>query len=287
LSAIAVEPEEFRVVFDDGASVAARWYAPPAARETQATLLCLPALGVPAAFYVPLARAFAASGVAMVTADLRGNGASSVRASRGVDFNYARLVADAAQLVQAIRARSGVPLYALGHSLGGHVAALLAGRMPEAFDGLVLCACGTNYARCFPGPTRLLVYGLSLAASTLGPVVGHFPGERLGFGGREAASLMREWGRLARGGRFEIEGFDGEAALAAARLDTLMISLAHDHMAPVAAVEHLAGKLSSARVVRVHLDETHAERQSLDHLRWAKSPAAVVAAVHDWLGRTG
>jgi predicted alpha/beta hydrolase len=284
VSAAAVESRELVVDFDDGARITARWFA---AHEARATLLCLPALGVPAAFYEPLAQAFAAAGLAMVTADLRGNGASSVRASRGVDFDYARLVADAAQVVQAIRTQSDAPLYAFGHSLGGHVAALLAGRDPCAFDGLVLCACGTPYARCFPGSTRLFVYGLSLAASALGPVVGHFPGERIGFGGREAASLMREWGRLARGGRFEIAGFDGEAALAAAPLDTLVISLAHDHMAPVAAVEHLAGKLRSARLVRLHLDETHAERRSLDHFRWAKSPAAVVATVQDWLGRSG
>jgi predicted alpha/beta hydrolase len=280
-------PRELAIAFDDGATVAARRYDPPAAHESRATLLCLPALGVQAAYYEPLAQAFAAAGLATVTVDQRGNGRSSVRAGRGADFDYARLVADAAQVVRAVRAQGNAPLYGFGHSLGGHVAALLAGREPAAFDGLVLCACGTPYARCFPLPTGLFVYALSLAAGSLGPLVGHFPGERLGFGGREAASLMREWGRLARGGRFEVGGFDAEATLAEVRLATLTISLAHDHMAPRTAVEHLAGKLRAARRTHIHLDETQAERRSLDHFRWAKSPAAVVATVQDWLGRSG
>lgn len=283
----AVAPREFVVTFDDGVSVGARWYDPPVTRDTRATVLCLPALGVQAAYYEPLARALADAGIATVTSDLRGNGASSVRAGRGVDFGYARHVADAGQVAQAIRARTGLPLYALGHSLGGHVAALLAGHAPGAIDGLVLCACCAPYFRCFPAPARQYVYALSLAASTLGPLVGHFPGKLIGFGGREAATLMREWGRLARSGRFEVAGLDAEATLAAARVETLMISLAHDRMAPVAAVDHLAGKLSAARLARTHLDESQVERRSLDHFRWARSPGAIVASIEHWLGRSG
>ena len=53
-----------------------------------ARLLWLPALGVAARHYLPLAQALAAKGVAVYLHEWRGNGSSSLRPSRALDWGY-------------------------------------------------------------------------------------------------------------------------------------------------------------------------------------------------------
>lgn len=264
----------------DGVEVRISRFVPP---EARATLVCLPALGVPASYYEPLALRLASSALAVVTADLRGVGRSSVRPRRGVDFGYARLVDDAATIVCSIRRDLPAPICLLGHSLGGHVGALLAGRREGLVDRLVLAACGTPYWRRFPPAIGFGVLALALATRALGAALGYVPGNRLGFGGTEAAQLMAEWGRLARRGRFDIDGFDGEAALADVRVPVLAVSIAGDRMAPSRAVDHLVGKLRQARCERRHVTADLADRRALDHFRWARFPEGVARLVAEWV----
>lgn len=275
-----VRQETFSVALPDGATVALTLHRPESPRWT---VLGLPALGVPASYYQPLAAALAARGAAAAVADLRGNGTSSVRAGRGVDFGYADLVADTRAIAAGLAARTGRPLALLGHSLGGHVSALLAGLSPDVPQRLVLVACGTPYWRRFPGTRSLGVLALANLARWSGSVLGHFPGEQIGFGGREAARLMREWSTLARTGRLQVRGLDAEAALAAVTTPSLVLSIGGDRMAPRAAVEHLAGKLVAAPVDRGHLGRDRAESRALDHFRWARYPTAVADTVVAWL----
>src|SRR5678815_414182 len=54
----------------------------------RALVVCLPALGVAARYYRGFASALAERRIMVVTADFRGNGTSSVRVRRGVDFGY-------------------------------------------------------------------------------------------------------------------------------------------------------------------------------------------------------
>src|SRR4051812_27442258 len=54
----------------------------------QPVILCIPAMGVNARYYEPLLKALHAAGLHAATFDLRGNGESTVRASRSTDFGY-------------------------------------------------------------------------------------------------------------------------------------------------------------------------------------------------------
>ncbi len=277
-----IHTDSFPVVSADGAEVTASLFFPEAPR---AAVVCLPALGVPAAYYEPLAAALADRGVAAVTVDLRGNGRSSVRPRRGVDFGYAVLVQDAAGAVRAVRRRFGLRTFLLGHSLGGHVGAMLAGTAPDLLDGLLLVACGTPYWRRFPTRTGVQILGLAHLARLTAALLGYFPGRRIGFGGREAAQLITEWSRLARRGQFDVAGLDAERACRGVRVRTLAVSIAGDDMAPGSAVDHLAGKLAGAPVRREHV-EAAADGRPLDHFRWARSPQAVLDVVVPWLEDT-
>jgi predicted alpha/beta hydrolase len=247
----------------------------PAADPAAPATLILPALGVAARHYARLAAALAARGVTAARVDWRGGGASDRRASRAVDWGYEDLVLrDLPAAITALRGRlPGVPLFLLGHSLGGQVALLHAARVDDDLAGIALVACGTPYAPKF-GALRPLLHLLAAIAGPLGGALGHFPGDRLGFGGRQARTLMREWAQLARTGRFA----SGEDELRRVRARVLALPIAGDRYAPPAAVEHLLEKIPHADVTRARV------ARELGHLGWLRQPDEVVERVVSWVG---
>jgi predicted alpha/beta hydrolase len=272
-------PEIVTVHASDGAASELRLF--PSARPTRHAILCLPAMGVPARFYDPLAQALAARGLDVAVAELRGHGTSSVRPGRAVDFGYAELVErDWPAACAAVRARfPGRVLIGLGHSLGGHVHALAAAAQPDVMTALVLVASGSPYWRGFPPQRRPVVAALAQLAPVVAALVGHFPGDRIGFGGREARRLIGDWARLARTGRFAPSGTgrDFEAALARLACPVLVVTIDGDSFAPPAAVERLCRKLRTARLERWRWRAPRAG--SRWHFQWARRPDAIADRV--------
>src|SRR5690606_16921983 len=123
------------------------------------SLLWLPALGVAARHYLPLADALAARGVAVFLHEWRGHGSSSLRAGRHCDWAYRELLTlDLPASEAAIAAATpGLQRIAGGHSLGGQLAACRLGLDPAAFDALWLAGSGAPYWRAFPLPQRLVL----------------------------------------------------------------------------------------------------------------------------------
>jgi predicted alpha/beta hydrolase len=243
---------------------------------TTPVVVVQPAMGMKARYYGAFATALAEAGVHAVVVEQRGHEAEGGRLpGRDYDFGYAELLEDLDAAMATVREQfPGAPIHLLGHSLGGQVAVMYAGLHPDALAGIVLVAASTPHWPHW-GP-RLLVasYVFPLAAS----VVGHFPGAQLKFAGREARGLMREWGRLARTGRFVA----GESGLPTAALPVLVVSIEDDWLGPIAAVDALAAKLPAATVSRVHVDE-----DGIDHFRWARQPEPVVPLVTGWLRTVG
>lgn len=239
-------------------------------------VLIAPAMGMRTHYYRDLVAALAAAGVHAAVAEQRGHEASGGRRpGRDYDYGYAELVEDLAEAAQAVRRElPQAPLVILGHSLGGQIATAYAGAGHPRPDGLVLMAASTPYWPHW-GP-RLRVVGHLLPA--IARVLGHYPGGRLGFAGRESRTLMRDWGRLARDGRLPV----GEEGLAALRLPVLAVSIEGDELGVPAAVDALAAKLPAASLTRLHLDV-----DGVDHFRWAKRPDVVVPLIVDWLRATG
>lgn len=242
-------------------------------------VLWLPALGVAARHYLPLAHALASRGVAVALHEWRGHGSSSLRASRRSNWGYRALLEhDVPASTAALCARwPALPLAIGGHSLGGQLAACQLALAPGAFDALWLVASGAPYWRAFPAPLR---YGLPLAyrfMPWLAHVNGVFPGRRLGFGGNEAAGVMRDWSRTALSGCYAARGIDMdlERALAAVDVPITAVGFGHDWLAPASSLRFLLDKMPAA-TSRVQCLDPITLGVRDDHFAWMQAPDAVV-----------
>ena len=267
----------------DGYRVPLTWYPAP---EARASVVLMAALGVGARFYQPLALALQQGGLNVALVEQRGHGDSALRPSRRCDFGFREaLEQDIPAVLDDVERRApACPLYLMGHSLGGHYAAITAGRLPTRVAGVIIAACGSPWVGGFQGRTRRQLQLLCRLIPLTSRLFGYYPGDRLGFGGREARTLMTDWLALARTNVYQARGMneDFDAAIGRYPGPLLSLRMADDPFAPEAAMAAVSDKFRRSAVTRVVLDAA-ALGDRADHFRWVRRPAAVVAAVLDWL----
>jgi predicted alpha/beta hydrolase len=252
--------------------------------ECNRWLYWLPAMGVPAKHYLPLAQALVSHGIAVVLHEWRGIGSSNRRASRQCDWGYRELLRDdlpAGLLAVSERWPLSRPCLG-GHSLGGQLGALRAAGMP-AVAGLVLVASGAPYWRVYRHGWLL---GLSFAlAPLLARLVGYLPGRRIGFGGNEARGVIVDWARTGRSGRYAAAGVadDLEQRLAGVKLPVLGLRLRDDWLGPKSSLDWLLEKMPlAAKQVEV-LAPQDLGGGTADHLGWMKTPGPIAARIAAWM----
>ena len=279
---MSIQSLEIPLTADDGHRYSLIARIPP---QAQASLLWLPALGVAARHYLPLAEALAAHGVAVFLHELRGNGSSNLRASRRVDWGYRQiLAADIACSDAAMAAQAPATTRILGgHSIGAQFAACYLALHPQAFQTLWLVASGSPYWRNFPAPKRYVFPFAYQFVPWIADLRGSLPGRQLGFGGDEARSLMRDWARVGLSNRYAAAGMDIdlEAALARVSVEIRAVLMSRDWFAPRRSMQALLDKLPRSTSSFTTLDR-NALGVTADHFAWMKQPQAVVDAL---LGR--
>ena len=257
-----------------------------------------PAMGIKAAKYHGLCSAIAEQGVDCACLELRGLGMSAVRASRGVDFGYATLseLEMSAAIDRILQVKPDANIILVGHSLGGQLSLLHAGfaqqnHRPYQIVGLGLVASCSIYYKGWPG---LQAYGLLVAtqiANVISKVLGYFPGYRLGFGGREARTLIADWARTARLGHYCLSKSDinqpndsehascglknHDIEIAKLKLPCLSINFDQDKFAPISATNNLIAKFETQGLRQVVLDSSHINGAAADHFAWIKQPQTV------------
>lgn len=279
-----VRTEQRSLVSGDGYRWSLACTMPPA---PVASLLWLPALGVAARHYQPFADALAARGIAVFVHEWRGNGSSNLRAGRDSDWGYRELLLEDLPVSEAevAAALPGVRRIVGGHSLGGQMACMRLGLAasndaPPVADSLWLVASGAPYWRTWPMPTRLAMPLIYRFLPWLAQANGALPGRRIGFGGTEARSLIRDWGRTALSGVYAARGIDAdmEAGMARVRVDARAVRMDDDWLVPRASQDFLLGKLPLARVEALELGARDLGVRA-DHFAWMKQPDAVVTAL--------
>lgn len=244
-------------------------------------LLWLPALGIAAKHYLPLADALATRGVAVFVHEWRGNGSSRLRATPGCDWGYRELLLHDIPASTALVADTvpDLPRAIGGHSLGGQLACCHLGLQPDAAASIWLAGSGAPYWRAFPTPQRLWLPLAYRFLPWLARRTGYLPGRRIGFGGNEARSLIRDWSRTAISGRYAAEGVDAdlETAMAQVASPVRAALFASDWLAPASSLRHLLSKLPAADAAVATFEATTLGTRA-DHYAWMKRPEAVV----DW-----
>ena len=255
------------------------------AAECNRLLYWLPAMGMPARHYLPLAEALAARGVAVVLHEWRGIGSSNRRAGRRCNWGYRELLEDdLPAALSVVRTRwPQATCWLGGHSLGGQLSSLYASLHPFECAGLVLVASGSPYWRSYR-------YGWLLGAAfacapVLAGLLGYLPGRRIGFGGNEARGVIADWARSGSSGRYAAVGVqqDFERQLASLQLPVLALRLADDWLGPSRSLDWLLGKMPQAHCTLDVITPQDLGGQPADRFGWMKTPTPIAERIADWI----
>ncbi len=270
-------PERLEVRLPNGASLAVDYFA---GSDGAPVAIILPALGVTARVYHRFAAALNSRGLGVAVMDLRGTGDSVPRVDASARYGYQDVATvDLPAVVSAVRQRTpGSPLVFVGHSLGGQIAPMYAARWPQELAGLALVAAGTPHFRAYRGLGGLTPLLGTSAIAGIARVRGYWPGDRLGFAGRQSRVLVADWARLARTGRYRPNGadVDYERLMVRLELPVLAISVGGDRLAPPTAVDALLSLMPSARVTRRHHDA------SRGHIGWTAHSEPIADLIASW-----
>lgn len=249
-------------------------------------IIVLPAMGVRAKFYQPLAETFTKHGMNCVLSDLRGLGTSSVKPSSEVDFGYKEMINDLEVVVARVKEKfPKQAIFLLGHSLGGQVASLFVSKYPNSVNGLLLVAsCSVYYKGWSGGQKWKTLMGIRVFP-LLSQLFGYFPGDKVGFGGKGAKTAILDWSHLGRTGQFKITGddFDYEANLEKTNIPILATTIEKDWMAPEAAIKNLYQKFHPNNPTSTYKLTKEMVGKPLNHFNWVKNSVSLVTRIKEWI----
>ena len=215
----------------NGHSLSSHWFHP--AGEARGVVLIVPAMGVEQRFYAAFAQWLAERGFVTVTFDYVGIGLSRQGSLRDLQVDvigWGRH--DCSAMLDAVTAAAGtLPVFWIGHSLGGQILPFVRGseRIRRAFT----IATGSGYwrenTRSLRNRAWLLWY---LIAPLVTPLAGYFPGQRLGMVGDLPRGVIEQWRRWCLHPEYAV-GAEGEAvreAYSAVRTPITAISFTDDEM---------------------------------------------------------
>jgi predicted alpha/beta hydrolase len=253
-------------------------------------IIIAPAMGVPARTYRQLATELQCLGYSAATFDLRGIGKSSIRASRSNDFGYFDMVAeDFPAVIKTLKSKlPDRQLIMFGHSLGGQLSCLYLSQNPDIARALILSASCSVYHKGWGFPQNLSILFFSQLAALIARAMGYFPGKKLGFGGREASSLMIDWANNARSGRYSLLNteIDFEVDLKKLDLPVLAINYEDDSFSPPKATKQLLNKLGGHDTTHLSVSAEELELKQADHFSWVKAPKPLADKIHQWINHT-
>jgi predicted alpha/beta hydrolase len=274
---------DLQIPASDGLLLNATLFEPEAPR---AAVIVSSATATPRGFYRAFAKYLCNLGAAVVTYDYRGSG-GDIEALRRSDARMRDWgERDFPGVIASMRERYPVlDLFAVGHSVGGHV--LLLANNASEIKRAVVVATQNGYWKRYRGVERWRVYALMRWIMPLATrLYGYFPGEALRFGENLAPGIMREWGTWCCTPTYFFDDPTMATLLANANrftAPTLMIGLADDPWATKDAIDAFEAGFVAAPVRRLELSPESAGVEAIGHMgffRAASGPALwpIVAA---------
>jgi len=225
-----MHPRKLDIQSAAGNRITAYCYEP--SQPAIAGLVLAPAMAVKQSFYEAFASYMASRGYLVWTFDYYGIGESQQGSMRQCNATVSTWVTDDYNMVinHASTAMAGLPLYVLGHSLGGLITPLLPSA--EKLSGIVTIAVGSGAKQYLqPRLQRSTPWLWYLVAPILCSVFGYFPGARIGVMGDMPRHALLQWRRwcLSTEYLFDIEP-NARAAYAAINCPLLSLSFSDDEL---------------------------------------------------------
>lgn len=216
----------------------------------QAAVIVPSAMGVAQQFYTRFAQWLASQGYHVTTFDYRGIGLSAPSSLRGFPVDIFDWAEDCAAVIDTVQAElPDVPLYWIGHSLGGQLLGLIPNR--DRIDRVVTVATGSGYWLENAWRTRSMVWWLWFFVVPVAlRVVGYFPGKRLRKVGNLPRGVMAQWRRWCLSREYVV-GAEGERvreAYASVRMPMLSLSFTDDEMMSARGIKSLHGLYTNAPI---------------------------------------
>ncbi|MET0320411.1 MAG: alpha/beta fold hydrolase [Duganella sp.] len=269
------QAEAVTIATDSAQSIGASLWT---AAKPVAVVLIHPGTAIGQRYYEPFARYLTDLGFHAVTYDYRGTGRSRPASLRGVDVTMADWIEhDAAAVTRWAAARfPDLPLFAVGHSLGGHAVALSAAT--ASLRGAVLVA---SHAGATAGVTgaaeRARIWCvMRVLTPVLCAVFGYMPLKKLGLGDDLPAGVMRQWSRWTALPRyfFDDPAMDAAARMGRVAIPLLVLGFDDDPWANRRAVDVLIAPLVQASVERRHIKPAQAGLKAIGHMGFFRNRSA-------------
>jgi predicted alpha/beta hydrolase len=233
----------------DGRRLPAHVFAPSG--RVRGSVLISAAMAVPQSYYAGFAGYLAGHGLEVTTYDYRGIGEDAPATLRGFDCSvsdWAEKDYNAA-VRHAKAARPDLPLYVIGHSLGGQLPGLLPDH--RLIAGLITVASGSGYWRenapFLKRSVPFMWYGL---VPLLTPLFDYWPGARLNMVGNLPRGVITEWRRWCLHPDYvcDDQGRRREAYFPAVRFPICSLSFADDQYMSETNIRKLHGRYANAEV---------------------------------------
>ncbi|HET9030290.1 MAG TPA: alpha/beta hydrolase [Candidatus Aquilonibacter sp.] len=244
-----------------------------------AAVIVSPATATPRGFYRAFCDYLAARGAVVVTYDYRGTfeAPDELRRSAARMRDWGTL--DFPGIVDwAGACYPRLPLYAVGHSVGGHV--LLMSDRSTRIERAFLVASQSGYWRFYRGLEAHRVYLFVKAIMpALTRLFGYFPGERVVFGTNLAPRVLYEWSRWCTSPGYFFDDPAMREVLAHAsnmRGPVTMLGISDDPWATPRAIAALAPGFTSAPVTQTQIAPSDFGLGAVGHMGFFRAANAAL-----------
>jgi predicted alpha/beta hydrolase len=259
------------------------------AGDARAVVLLHPATAVTQRYYDAFARYLHGLGFHVLTYDYRGTGRSRPADLRRCTVTMADWIEDdnAAVTRWAAARFAGLPLLAVGHSVGGHAIALSSAT--GLLSAAVMVASHAGVTRTIRGAfERARVWTvMRLLAPVLCALFGYMPGRRIGLGEDLPRKVMLQWSRWTTlpGYFLDDPAMEARRRMARVRLPLLVLGFDDDPWANARAIDILVRPLEGARLERRRIVPRDVGLRAIGHMGFFRKQCAerVWPQVGEWL----